>query len=72
IADLSALAHKIKGAAHIIQAADVISSCEGLEQACKGIRDNEILASAVYAVEEAILALEQGLLQFLTPEERGG
>lgn len=72
IADLSALAHKIKGAAHIIQAADVISSCEGLEQACKGIRDNDILAAAVYAVEEAILALEQGLLQFVTPEERAG
>ncbi|WP_392890659.1 transporter substrate-binding domain-containing protein [Pseudomonas migulae] len=57
------IAHKIKGAARIVQASRLIDSCEALEQAChEGFTPDEV-AECSRTVERAMLELERALQQ---------
>ncbi|MGL4605272.1 MAG: ATP-binding protein, partial [Iodobacter sp.] len=62
ISGLSELAHKIKGAARVIQANHLILCCERLGTICKAQAGRDELSDAVYALEESIINLEQALL----------
>jgi two-component system sensor histidine kinase EvgS len=57
------MAHKIKGAARIVQATRLIDSCEVLEQACHEVFHHDKVAECREAVERAMLELEQALQQ---------
>ncbi|MEB0047147.1 MULTISPECIES: transporter substrate-binding domain-containing protein [unclassified Pseudomonas] len=56
------VAHKIKGAARIAQAARLIGSCEALEKACHETRDESEIERCRTAINDAMLELEQALL----------
>ncbi|MDW5415850.1 transporter substrate-binding domain-containing protein [Iodobacter sp. CM08] len=62
---LGGLAHKIKGAAQVVNAGELMRSCEVLEALCKCAHQPEELAAAVFALEESILALESLLLSYI-------
>ncbi|WP_397453440.1 ATP-binding protein [Pseudomonas sp. NA-150] len=55
------MAHKIKGAARIIQARAVIEQCEALEIACEAEAAEKVIATCLQAIDTAMLALEQAL-----------
>lgn len=55
------MAHKIKGAARIIQARDVIEHCEALEDACDEATSDEVIAARLQAIDAAMIELEQAL-----------
>ncbi|MHC8402104.1 transporter substrate-binding domain-containing protein [Pseudomonas sp. MDT1-17] len=57
------VAHKIKGAARIVQASRVIDSCEALEKACHEVFHHDEVADCSKAIERAMLELEQALQQ---------
>ena len=57
------LAHKIKGAARIVQATRLIDSCEALEQACHERFTDDEAAGCSAAVEGAMFELEKALQQ---------
>lgn len=57
------IAHKIKGAARIVQATRLIDSCEALEATCHERFCPENVSECCDAVERALLELEQALLQ---------
>ena len=57
------IAHKIKGAARIVQASRLIDSCEALEQACNNRFHPEKVADCCKSMERAMLELEQALQQ---------
>ncbi|VVQ32745.1 Virulence sensor protein BvgS [Pseudomonas fluorescens] len=57
------VAHKIKGAARIVQASRVIDSCEALEKACHETFHHDEVADCSKAIEHAMLELEQALQQ---------
>jgi two-component system sensor histidine kinase EvgS len=57
------IAHKIKGAARIVQATRLMDSCEALEQVCLGVFHQEEVAQCCKAMERAMLELEQALQQ---------
>jgi two-component system sensor histidine kinase EvgS len=57
------VAHKIKGAARIVQASRVIDSCEALEKACHEVFHHDEVADCSKAIERAMLDLEQALQQ---------
>jgi two-component system sensor histidine kinase EvgS len=57
------VAHKIKGAARIVQAIRLIDSCEALEQVCHGVFHHDEVAQCCKAMEHAMLELEQALQQ---------
>jgi two-component system sensor histidine kinase EvgS len=57
------IAHKIKGAARIVQATRLMDSCEALEQVCHGVFHQEEVAQCCKAMERAMLELEQALQQ---------
>lgn len=57
------VAHKIKGAARIVQASRVIDSCEALEKACHEVFHRDEVADCSKAIECAMLELEQALQQ---------
>ncbi|WP_433736370.1 transporter substrate-binding domain-containing protein [Pseudomonas putida] len=57
------MAHKIKGAARIAQAARLIDSCESLETTCRAPFNPDKVAECCAAVERALLELDQALLQ---------
>ncbi|MGJ7515520.1 transporter substrate-binding domain-containing protein [Pseudomonas baetica] len=57
------MAHKIKGAARIAQAARLIESCELLETTCRAPFHPRKVADCCAAVERALLELDQALLQ---------
>jgi two-component system sensor histidine kinase EvgS len=57
------IAHKIKGAARIVQATRLMDSCEALEQVCHGVFHHEEVAQCCKAMERAMLELEQALQQ---------
>jgi two-component system sensor histidine kinase EvgS len=59
------IAHKIKGAARIVQACRLIDSCEALEAACKQVFHPENVADCCKAIDRAMLELDQALLQQL-------
>ncbi|MDB6051850.1 MAG: bvgS 2 [Pseudomonas sp.] len=58
---LGDLAHKIKGAAQIIQACNVITQCEALEQACLEAASVEVIDTLRRAIDAAMKELEQAL-----------
>jgi two-component system sensor histidine kinase EvgS len=61
--DFLDIAHKIKGAARIVQASRLIDSCEALETTCRDELHGEKVAECCAAVERAMLELDQALLQ---------
>ena len=60
--DISEQAHKIKGAARIVQARTLASQCESLEQVCAQDADRPLIDTQVKALEKLMLELER-LLQ---------
>jgi two-component system sensor histidine kinase EvgS len=59
------IAHKIKGAARIVQASRLIDTCEVLETACRDNFHPEKIAECCKAIERALLELDRALLQQL-------
>jgi two-component system sensor histidine kinase EvgS len=59
------IAHKIKGAARIVQASRLIDTCEALEAACRDNFHPEKIAECCRAIEHALLELDKALLQQL-------
>lgn len=57
------IAHKIKGAARIVQACRLIDSCEALEKACNNSFHHDQLIDCCKSMERAMLELEQALQQ---------
>ncbi|AKV10088.1 histidine kinase [Pseudomonas fluorescens NCIMB 11764] len=57
------IAHKIKGAARIVQATRLIDRCEALERVCHEVFHHDNVAECRKAIEGAMLELEQSLLQ---------
>ncbi|MHC8365982.1 transporter substrate-binding domain-containing protein [Pseudomonas sp. ZT5P21] len=64
------IAHKIKGAARIVQATRLIDSCEALEQACHPVVHRDAVAECRLAVERAMLELEQALQQQIAENDK--
>ncbi|MFJ2486411.1 transporter substrate-binding domain-containing protein [Pseudomonas sp. NPDC087639] len=62
---LAVVAHKIKGAARIAQATQVIECCNALEQACAQALPTDEIARLCEASNRAMLELEQALQQQL-------
>jgi two-component system sensor histidine kinase EvgS len=52
-------AHKIKGAARIVQASALASQCEALEQACARGDDRPLIEAGVKSLEKLMLELER-------------
>ncbi|MHC8332081.1 transporter substrate-binding domain-containing protein [Pseudomonas sp. LB3P25] len=63
------VAHKIKGAARIVQASRVIDSCEALEKACHEAFHHDEVADCSKAIERAMLELEQALQQQISQND---
>jgi two-component system sensor histidine kinase EvgS len=59
--DLRDMAHKIKGAARIIQASEVIEHCEALEDASDEAASDEVIAARLQAIDAAMINLETAL-----------
>ena len=57
------IAHKIKGAARIVQASRLIDSCETLEAACRDEFQPDKVAESCKIMERALLELDQALLK---------
>jgi two-component system sensor histidine kinase EvgS len=57
------IAHKIKGAARIVQARRLIECCETLERACRGTFQADEVERCCEALVRAMLELEQALQQ---------
>ena len=57
------IAHKIKGAARIVQANRLMDSCEALEQMCHTDFSLENLSACIAEVDKAMLELERALLR---------
>ncbi|KAB0495808.1 transporter substrate-binding domain-containing protein [Pseudomonas vancouverensis] len=65
--DLSDLAHRIKGAARMIQARQLVQGCETLESLCdQPETSDEQLTTQVHKVERAILELETAVSEHLS------
>ena len=63
-AELSELAHRIKGAARVVKGEQLVESCRQLEDACQSPDLNMPLVSdCVEQVKQAIVTLEQQLLE---------
>ncbi|PMU10865.1 MULTISPECIES: transporter substrate-binding domain-containing protein [unclassified Pseudomonas] len=65
------VAHKIKGAARIVQASRVIDSCEAMEKACHEVFHQDQVADCSKAIERAMLELEQALQQQIGQNDKG-
>ncbi|MCI8211119.1 hybrid sensor histidine kinase/response regulator [Pseudomonas sp. S25] len=63
--ELCLLAHRIKGAARIIRATQVIETCEALEDACMETTTESVIQERQRAIEVAMLDLEQALREQL-------
>jgi two-component system sensor histidine kinase EvgS len=57
------IAHKIKGAARIVQASRLIDSCEALEMACQDVFHHAEVTECCNAIGSAMLELDQALQQ---------
>ncbi|PNB72932.1 hybrid sensor histidine kinase/response regulator [Pseudomonas sp. GW456-E7] len=68
---LQDIAHKIKGAARIVQASPLIDRCEALEAACHGEVDREKVAGCCQSLERAMLELEDALLRQIKHYDEG-
>jgi len=64
------IAHKIKGAARIVQAGRLIDSCEALESACRETFHPENVADCTQAIKHAMLELEHALQQQIGHNDR--
>jgi len=58
---LREMAHKIRGAARIIRASDVIEACEALENACNEQAPQSVIHACQQAIDAAMSDLEQAL-----------
>ncbi|SDT47930.1 transporter substrate-binding domain-containing protein [Pseudomonas prosekii] len=65
------MAHKIKGAARIVQASRLIDCCESLEKACHEAASADELVRCNTAMDQAMLELEQALLQQISQNDPG-
>ncbi len=63
--DIIEQAHKIKGAARIVQASTLASRCEALEQACARGDDRPLIEIGVKSLEKLMLELERMLQERL-------
>ncbi|MEJ5060963.1 MULTISPECIES: transporter substrate-binding domain-containing protein [unclassified Pseudomonas] len=63
------IAHKIKGAARIVQASRLIDSCEALEAACNNKLQPDTVLECCKNLERALLELDQALLQKITEND---
>jgi two-component system sensor histidine kinase EvgS len=61
------VAHKIKGAARIISASEVIESCDKLEHACEGVEADAGIAVQAQALARAMAVLEKELMKHRRP-----
>ncbi len=68
---LQDIAHKIKGAARIVQASRLIDCCEALEAACHEDFDREKVAGCCKSMERAMLELESALLRQIEHYDEG-
>jgi len=68
--DLIEQAHKIKGAARIIQADILAGQCEALEQACGQGENQHVIEVGIKAMEKSMLELERMLQMQLDVLER--
>ncbi|ROM50572.1 hybrid sensor histidine kinase/response regulator [Pseudomonas poae] len=59
--DIIEQAHKIKGAARIVQAHALAGQCEALEQACSRSEDRPVIEAGIKALEKLMLELERML-----------
>ncbi|MGE8187136.1 transporter substrate-binding domain-containing protein [Pseudomonas sp. NPDC086278] len=64
------VAHKIKGAARIVQASRVIDSCEALEKACHETFRPDEVTDCTKAMDQAMLDLEHALQQQIGINDR--
>ena len=71
-ADIRQMAHKIKGAARIIRAAQVIDRCEALEDACGEAEPVEIIEACQAALVAAMSVLETALRNALHQTDESG
>ena len=62
------IAHKIKGAARIVQATRLMDSCEALERMCHEAFTEASLASCTEAIQQAMLELERALQREITQQ----
>ncbi len=60
-AEIIEQAHKIKGAARIVQAHSLTGQCEALEQACSRHEDRSVIEAGIKALEKLMLELERTL-----------
>ncbi|WP_460164113.1 transporter substrate-binding domain-containing protein [Pseudomonas sp. S2_F03] len=68
--EISDLAHRIKGAARMIQARQLVQACEALEALCdRPDPDDEEISAQVKQVEQAMSELETALKQHLSVGE---
>jgi two-component system sensor histidine kinase EvgS len=65
--DILDIAHRIKGAARIISASEVIGLCELLEHACEEDAPATVTVGYAQALQAAMAALEQKLLRHRQP-----
>jgi len=69
--ELTEQAHKIKGAARIIQANTLAGQCEILEQTCTDGSNRQVIEMGVKAMEKSMLELERTLqMQLLVLDDR--
>ncbi|MDF9902618.1 UNVERIFIED_ORG: two-component system sensor histidine kinase EvgS [Pseudomonas reinekei] len=68
---LQDIAHKIKGAARIVQASPLIDRCEALEAACHEDFDHEKMAGCCQSMERTMLELEDALLRQIKHYDEG-
>ncbi|MNF82343.1 Virulence sensor protein BvgS precursor [compost metagenome] len=68
---LQDIAHKIKGAARIVQASPLIDRCEALEAACHEDFDREKVAGCCKSMERTMLELEEALLRQIKQYDEG-
>jgi two-component system, NarL family, sensor histidine kinase EvgS len=59
--DIIEQAHKIKGAARIVQANLLATQCEALEQACARGEELPLIETGIKALEKCMLELERQL-----------
>lgn len=59
--DIIEQAHKIKGAARIVQAVGLAGQCEALEQACARGDDHRVIETGIKALEKCMLEMERML-----------
>ncbi len=59
--DIIEQAHKIKGAARIVQANALAGQCEALEQACSRDDDRRVVEAGIKSLEKLMLELERAL-----------